>query len=518
MPFPSESSLLTCLRRNCLALVIVAAVPSTIRAQAQTITLEVQPSSVTAVVSGPDIQVRVILKNNSDSPVTKVSLSTLNTDGATVEIRAPSAPSAPKGQTIVWPLVLTKLRSVRLPLTILFEATYYQPERAAQRAYASLQVSAQQEVNQKPVEASVEGNFGAISEQRPAPGFLLVTNNLDVPVHVQVCPFGTEDIRVGQLRKAENQREEFSQISPFDVPPRSIVSTRIDLQAQSKITPGTYPVVLELIAEWQWGGHSEQRRLVVAKQATVGIFFESELLKALGIPSFLVLPGCLVLFTFQIVLSFGVLGLKNDSRFPQFAVTSPSFWVLAITLSGLFAVVYNFFSSDNYLVRYGLSDLRNVWLLSIGAGLVLYFAVAFLHRRYRREVIFTINDSQTTVLRKLSRNGLPIVLSGAGLKINNVALQAFVIEGIEDDQTRVWVAPPIVTEWGSAKEALDAQTQFEDSVNKRSSPGELATRLEEAQQKGYVQVRWNTQGSVPNPTHAKVEWITDYRSADVIVT
>ena len=217
----------------------------------------------------------------------------------------------------------------------------------------------------------------------------------------------------------------------------------------------------------------------------------------------------------------GFFGLKNDSKIPQLTATSPSFWVLAITFSGLFALVYNSFSANNYLIRYGLSDLLKVWLLSIGLGLVLYFAIAVCYWKYRRDHVFTRDDSQITVLRKMSRNGFNLKVQQAKIKVN-VEQHAFVIEAIEDGQTMVWVAPPIVTEWGSSKEALQAQHAFENSLNVKRGPdalAQLAADLDKAKQAGYVvDIRWNTQGSPPNPLHVKIETIVEYLQADIIIT
>ena len=309
-------------------------------------------------------------------------------------------------------------------------------------------------------------------------------------------------------------------VSPFQVPARSVVQTKIGVQAQGRITSGKYPFLFELIAEWRWAGHDEQRRLVVSKQATVGVFFESELLKVLGIPSFLVLPGCLALFTMQLFVTMGWFGLKNESRLPQLTVSSSGFWIIAITTSAVFAYIYGWITQNNYLIRYGFNDLRNVWFSSILIGGLVSIVYGWSTLKHRREHVPKTDDSPIDVLRKLSKNELGIVLTEVRFKLNNTDLNGFLIERIEDGQTLVWVVPPIVTDWGSTPDALTAEKHFRENMNAIDRPKELAKELaqelEDAMRNGHVQVRWGSLGPIPNPFHLKVDAILEYKQAGVI--
>lgn len=452
-----------------------------------------------------EVQTRVILKNTASGAITKASLSSLSNDGLQVEVGDPSSKLARPGQIIVWPIKIKNLGAARIPGSILFDATYSQSGGGEQHSFTSVSLTAV-DASQKPVEAALEGNFDAVSEQRPGSGYLVVTNNLDVPVDITVNPFVPENVF------------EIRPVPPaFEVRARSMAKTAIELRAAKRITPGSYPVLLELTAKWNWGDHKEQRLLVVSKLANAGVFFESELLKALGVPSFLVLPGCLVLFTMQLFVTLGLFGLKNESRLPQLAVNTPGFWVLAITFSGLFAFAYYFCTGNNYLIRYGLDDLRNVWLSSIVFGAILVLVIGWVTNKRRRERVPTSQDSPVSVLKKIAKNGLGIVLTEVKFKFNNLELRGFVIERIDDGQQLVWVAPAIITGWETSKEALDAQKQFQDDVDARKSPLKLAEELEKAADQRYVQVQWDTQASIPNPFHLKIEAITEYRQPGVIM-
>jgi hypothetical protein len=456
--------------------------------------LEIQPNSIPVSISYSEVQARVILKNPTSSAITN--------DGFEVEIGAQPTTSLAASHSLVWPIKIRNLK--RIPGTVLLDAEYRDPKGSTQHVFATVSIASEPDGSSKAVEASIEGNFDAVSEQRPGAGFLLVTNNLTVPIQVSVQAQVPTNTFVTPV------------VSAFEVPRRSVVAKEIKLNAQKQLTPGTYPVVFELTAQWNTGASTEKRRLVVSKQANAGVFFESEVLKALGVPSLLVLPGCLVLFTMQLLLTLGVLGLKNDSKLPQLTVSSPGFWIIAISLSGVFAVLYTFTTGHNYIIRYGPEDLRNVWLASIVVGLVIYLLIAGLTSKHRREYIPTANDSPTTILKKLSKNRLSILRPKVQFKLNGVDLDGYVIEQLDDEQTKVWVIPPIGAEWDSTQDALNAQQKFQKGVDGRSDPETLARQLEDAMQKNQVSVRWGAQKAIPNPFHLKVEAITSYGQPDVV--
>jgi hypothetical protein len=489
-------------------------------ARAQSVTLEVQPASISVSPSYSEVQARVILKNGSPSAISGAALSFLTNDGPLVEFGKPSATVAAPGGVIEWPVTVRNLSQARLPAAVLIDAAYSPSAAAAGSAslhlLASLAISSQPDGTLKPVEAALEGTFDAVSQQRPATGYLDVTNNLDVAIHVHVAPL----VPVGTFT--------IPPIPDFDVPPRSAISTRFRLEVGSQITPGVYPVIFEVLAKWNWAGHEEQRHIVLSKQATAGVFFESEILKALGVPSFLMLPGCLVVFTFQLLVMLGAFGIKNESGLPQSAiasltVTTAGFWILAITFSAPIVFFYSVATHNNILMRYGSMDLVWVWLVSILIGIVVCIAYGVVGSEWRKRHVFTTQDTPLTVLRKLAANGRGVLRPQVKFKVNTAETVGLLLEPEEDGQTRIWVAPQIVTEWGTSDQALLAQANFQASVQKgadSSSSGEIAKELEAALQSNppQVTVRWNTLGSLPNPFHLKVELITNREDPASIVT
>ena len=469
----------------------------------QNVSLEVQPTSIPASTSPFTAEARIILKNAGEEVLRGVSLVQFSNDGIKAELGKPTATVAAPKHTIVWPVKISGPGQAHFPGSIIFDAEYV-TSSGIQHVYTPL--SLQTDGVQKPAEASLEGNLDAISAQRPGAIYLLVTNNMDAPANVSITSQVPQSAII------------VSPVSSFDVPPHSTAATRISVLAASRVQPGVYPVVIEAKAKWNWAGRTEERQFVLSKPATLGVFFESDLLKVLSVPSFLVLPGCLMVFAFQFLLSFNLLGLKDHSKLPDLTVTSPGFWLLAVTLSAVFAYVYYRWTGINCLLSYGVDDLRNVWVSSILIGFGIYLAIALFTRKWRSDHIPRSKDQPIDILHKLANNHLGILRPKVTYTLNSKELSGFLIEEIEDGQTLVWVAPGITTDWQDTPDAANLKTVFDTAINgdREAAPAALVDVLKRAGK--LATADWNTDGVVPNPYHVKVEAITKYDAAEIIVT
>jgi hypothetical protein len=463
--------------------------------------LEVQPGSITVPSGNFTVDTRIVLTNSSGETLRRISIDQYSNDGIKADPKILSAQTAAAKNEIVWPVKILVPGSAHLPGSVVFEATYLAGTKVG-HVFASLALLS--EGDKKPVEASLQGNLEPISQQRPGSLYLVVTNNLDVPVAISVAS------------QVSSPAVQVSPVTPFPVRPRSSAAQKIEIDSPSRVTPGAHDLVIDVTATWDGVGQiREERHFALTKSVTVGVFFESELLKALSIPSFLVLPGCLTIFTMQLMLSFGVLGLKNESKLPELTIVSPGFWILAVTFSGLFAPVYYWLTRVNYLLSYGVDDLRNVWLASIAIGAVVYLAIAGLTLKRRRERVPDSSDEPVTVLKKLAKNHLGILLPEMKYKINTLELKGLAIEKIEDGQTLVWICPRITAEWEDTPKAQALKVEFDDIINGTRDPLALAGVLERAGD--LVKTGYESIGAVPNPYHLKVEAITAYLPARLIV-
>jgi hypothetical protein len=497
--------------------VAVAFLASAAPAQTQSVSLAILPSTIAVSPSYSEVEARVELRNGS-TPIRQLELSAFNNDGLTIAIGKPSTSGAEPGQSVVWIIKIKDPAHARLPASAQFELKYRRMnEPTCFRAFGSLAVTSQSD--SKTLDASIEGNFDSISQERPGEGALLLTNNLDLPVAIEIKGWpGSASMTIDPIEK-------------FEIAPRSTVRTAVKVKAQGRVTPGAYPAEFEVTGTWKWAGRTETRHLLVSKQATIGVFFESDLLKALGIPSFLVLPGCLMVFTMQLLLAFNVLGAKNESKLPDLSITTPGFWILSITYSAFYALVYAAWIKNDYLIRYGPEDLILVWLSSIVIGALLYLSIASVAKITRRLKVPTAADDQIAILKKMARNGLGVVVPRVLFTLNDRSWSGFAIEPLEDGKTLLWVAPAMLAEWGTTQAARDAQTAHNGDLNLAMNPDatedrdaiakRVAERLDTARQEHRAAIRWDTRGAVPmvpSPMHIKSETITLYHPPARIIT
>jgi hypothetical protein len=92
---------------------------------------------------------------------------------------------------------------------------------------------------------------------------------------------------------------------------------------------------------------------------------------------------------------------------------------------------------------------------------------------------------------------------------------AFVIEKIREDQTIVWVAAHIAIDWEQTDEALEWKRQFDLIINGNRDAAALVAILHAAGDKATL--TFETNGSVPNPYHLKLDAITRYAPNGLII-
>jgi len=499
---------MTLATRVALTLFAVALWPADGRAQMTT--LEAQPATIDVPPWKKEVEARLVLRTTATDALLEPKLVSFTNDGVAVTIEPSAAVARLEGPgALVWNVRIMGLDQARMPGTVQFEATFGTGGKpGAQRLYASVKLQTAAEAD-KNIDIAIQGSFDAITENRPGVGYLVATNNLDVPIEIK-------SITVSQPPTGGRESLVEASVTPnhFKVPERSSATAPIKLVAADRVTPGKQTLLFDVHATWTVGGHSYERHLIVPNQATVGVFFESEILKALGVPSFLLLPGCLFIFTMQLLLTLGLFGADRHSKPPELPVTSPGFWISAITYSGVSAMIYTSATGIDYLTQSGTRDLRNVWLWSIAIGFLVYSLIAFVTARKRRLRVPSSSDTQIDTLLKMGRRNFGIVANPVRFKIKEVDLTAFLIETIEDGQPKVWVAPSIRTIWSDA----ESQAAFVKLLDARATATAIAQALAAAKTSNAVTINWVTTASVPNPYHLDVQSISEYQAPDQMVT
>lgn len=209
---------------------------------------------------------------------------------------------------------------------------------------------------------------------------------------------------------------------------------------------GKDTVAIDATVTWNDGKCSRSGALSAAFDIETGSTELAMLLKLLGLPALLLLPGALLLSASAILWQFG-LALQHPRAAKSefwFAYASPYFWVLAICVSFVWYRLYAWQHTD-LRDTYRLGDVIALWSLSllIGAALhVLAFAVIRLivWSSDRRSAARTprVDDGPWTTLNKLAlRRGL-LNLPKAGF--GSPQRTAFILE---EDHDKLWLCPAI---------------------------------------------------------------------------
>ena len=147
--------------------------------------LQIQPPSIAATSAGFTAEARIVLQNPGNEILQNVSLGYVSNDGITAKLGKPSAViAASKGQ-IIWPVKIVVPSEAHLPGSVVFDASY-RTGKTVNHLFASIDLKS--DSAQKLVDATLDGTPDPVSQQRPSAVYLLITNNLDVPVHVRANP------------------------------------------------------------------------------------------------------------------------------------------------------------------------------------------------------------------------------------------------------------------------------------------------------------------------------------------
>lgn len=346
-------------------------------------------------------------------------------------------------------------------------------------------------------DVSVETRLASLSEHRPGPVYLLVRNRRALP------------LVVGPVRAVAPEFIAFDTALVVDtVPPYETTTLTLTARAEDQVRPGTQLLLFDVPLAWEERGRAFATNVVVTHEVAVSVLGESEILGVLGavgvgIPSFLLLPGFLILVTVWFLYRLRFLRPSGDGfKLPTESaglVKEPWFWAMTITLSGLMAVAYPLFPGGrSYLDGYGLRDVWLIWMLSISIGFGGYTLVGLTlatRRAWKRKEAEqqdaavaartpATGDDELEMLRKLSRQGLGLVRPRWRLEDHRFV---FAVSAQQKDGT-IWVAPAI--EVSFAGQDHEVEDRLTGLMGADRDPGALATALEEAGEAGAVTVRF----------------------------
>ncbi len=367
-------------------------------------------------------------------------------------------------------------------------------------AFGTLQL---QEVAPEPLdkiaEVRIEGTIDVLEETRPGVLFVVVRNVANFPITISSITDITPD--TGTVSK-------FIFMKPPDLgggstlAPQNSLIFPIDIAVGQEVRPGEYVVLLEVGITYQKWGRPVSGNLVARQALKVGVLGESDILKLVGVPSFLLLPG------FLMVASFLMLWARVRPRKPiKLELKSTEFWVIAITLSLLTAPLYPkitglFTRSRDYLIAYGLRDVFYVWMGSIISASLAWVLVtegielrAWIRWMQRRRRVPSEDDEPVDILRKLAYHKMGFALKQVDTQIGEESKRYFLIAPETQGQTELWIAPAINMTWTDQANPNYRQ-RFTDALNQVEDAAALVRCIEEGRQENreMIVLDWESGG------------------------
>jgi hypothetical protein len=317
-----------------------------------------------------------------------------------------------------------------------------------------------------------------------------VTNKTVQPIHVSITPKTpgfivldpgtTGDVQVDPLR---------TQIFSFTA------------TAQDRVRPGKQLLIFHV----QLSSDRGKRDFIISREVNVGVLGESEILKVLGVPSLLLLPGFLAVSSFMLLWRWELFRPPGKEN-PPLEEKNSGFWVVSVSASLIIALAF-FVIRHDFFFFYSLSDLMIVWSVSIFIGCatyVIYRATVNRQARVERAKYPHPDDTQMQTLRKLKQYG------------GNMAVRRVKIKGVKDPQfllltrdSAVYVCPEMVLTWEKGADAA-VRSLVQNQLTKGGDPGIVAEAIERELDKkktggasGVKELKWDSADPL-NPSAHKI--------------
>lgn len=473
--------------------------------------VEVAPKKLETEVAQPK-NILLVASNASDSPITQVHLTWFTNGAAKVHLgrsQTPRLRTLPAHTDRSWALRVAPARAGAPNGTVFFRIAYRVGKRSARTrriAMVPLEVKVGSQSVGDVVSASLKTSLEALDEQHPGTVYLIVTNKSSHPV------------RLLSIDETGPDSVEFDDTTPRAIPARRQISIDVGVHAKNRVEPGKHLLVFDL--EFSWGSSKAPRvgHLIETTTTQVGVLGESAVLTLLGVPSFLLLPGFLVLAV--VAIGWRLRRPTPASNDFPFGVKDPEFWVVAVTLSIALALLWPRVGGHSYLRTYGLRDVISLWLVSLLIGAALYGLIFSGSIGLHTARTPRSTDDQVAVLRKLAWQRLGLERQrfrfgdGAGIYWGYLVQR-------RDGMDSLWLAPPIsvtVRDPGqnAGPDAAEKAAALLKQLQDERSPWQLAKLLK--QHRSGLDIAWERGGGPGQPYMKKKEEMANEENAQRIVS
>jgi hypothetical protein len=356
-------------------------------------------------------------------------------------------------------------------------------------------------------------NKDSITADHPGRANLVISNKSQQQVGVTAVRCRCSGVQAKVVRPTPDEqpseaKDNLLRVGTLLVAPGGAVVVELELAVDPKgIQPGTRKLLFEVDVAWR-NRDAERSGTLVASHDFNRSVLGSEILTLLGVPSFLVLPGFLFLVTMSAAWRLGWRPerKKSDKAFPLPAKQA-EFWLVAIAGSFLALPIYRLMGLE-YLERYSLNDIVQVWMVSIVAGLLIYLVIVVLVDKWDRHKArwqISERDDPIPLLRKLAKQGLSLNRPAVEWKRGEEVVRGFLAEPQEKLSTgHAWIAPPIAVSVRTHEPTFNER--LERALNQVQDVAGLATLL--AQAGADAPVAWEKRKFLYRPQHVKSEQIS----------
>jgi hypothetical protein len=444
--------------------------------------LEITPAKLELCELARGVPVVVSLENTSKAALDGVELHTAAAARVRVEGKDGCKLAAvPEGATVACDAVVTCAAPPCVTGPVALRATYRKDNAELVAATASLEVVPASIAMSSIATLTAKSSHAEIQENTPGLAYIYLTN---------LSPYTL----TAQLTFHDGGSAKARAIVALIQPPRSVTLAPFAAQTLpfelTMTALGKDTIAVDAAVTWDDGRCPRSGALAASFDLETGSSELSMLLKVLGLPALLLLPGALLLSASAILWRLGLaLQARRDPKSEfWFAYASPHFWVLAICISFVWYRLYAWLDTD-LRETYRLGDLITLWsyALLIGAALhlvtygVIRWVVARRDRRAAAQAAALAartpapGDDPWTTLHKLALRGqalnLPRVQLGAP------PTTAFVLA---EDHDQLWICPGITYAAPGDREAaarIVAQRNAGDvaglAATFKSRPGDL---------------------------------------------
>jgi hypothetical protein len=497
-----------------LAATTAALTASPAVAETPGITLSVTPDSLALA---PGETARVLVAASLPLTTTQaITLSAFTAADLAIDIANPTRDRPAQGD-VAWAVTLTRTGPGSRAGKVYFQAETQALEDGARLPGVTTATLDVQERIPKPIDqvisASLETNLDSIQDRQTRQAFVVVKNISSVPVTVtQLTAWPIPGITPTTQDVGAGYRLEPQQSRPFT----------LTVTAGESVQTGKQLLVVQVDAAWLMDGQRTTGSLVLNQEFQVGVFGESAILQATGIPSLMLLPGFLFLITLVLTVKWTWKKTLLELDFKK-----PEFWYIAVTLSLLTVWLYPaltgpFLSwllgrpmtSHDLLQSYGFSDILLLWLGAVLIGLlawaigstVLFIAIqvrqaqaaarADQERQRRLMLVPVAGDDPIVTLRKIANNQKGLDLREVRYTQDKKEQLVFELPSGYPEAGLTWVAPRIRLTW--RKDDDKAKDKFEDLTGNTEDIRPLLHQLEAWQDPTdpLIELDWDKSGAL----------------------